>query len=199
MMPEPAQPGDTPTTRHAIGKNPRRQGIYALLFWLMSVVFLYSQGPEAFRQRTVEQPSDNPARISVLPATVAGSASVARNGPLILTLRHDAHDGTATTVRIHLPNRFKGNPDLALRSPVLLMVEEREGERLPNALRKPDGSPLATPAMLRAANRSMNVGVRVNQFMMIVAAGFVIMIPLVYILHPPGRRARRAPSTDSTP
>lgn len=196
MMPGQTHPADTPTPHQAIGMKPRRQGIYALSVWLMLLAFLCFEGPEAFRQRTVEQPSDNPARISVLPATVAGSASVARNGPLILTLRHDAHDGTATTVRIHLPNRFKGNPDLALRSPVLLMVEEREGERLPNALRKPDGSPLATPAMLRAANRIMNFGVRTDQVMMTLSLGFILMIPMRYLQ---GRRARRAPATGSAP
>lgn len=196
MMPGQTHPADTPTPHQAIGMKPRRQGIYALSVWLMLLAFLCFEGPEAFRQRTVEQPSDNPARISVLPATVAGSASVARNGPLILTLRHDAHAGTATTVRIHLPNRFKGNPDLALRSPVLLMVEEREGERLPNALRKPDGSPLATPAMLRAANRIMNFGVRTDQVMTTLSLGFILMIPMRYLQ---GRRARRAPATGSAP
>lgn len=196
MMPEPVHPADTPPTRHAAGVNRRRQGFYVLSAWLMLVAFLCIEGPEAFRQHTLKQPTDDPARISILPATVAGSAPFARGGPLVLTLHHDAHDGTATSFRVALPNRFKENPDLAPRSRVLLLVEEREGERVPNALRKPDGSPLATPALLRAGGRIRNAGIRIDQFMMIVSLGYVIMIP-VWNLR--GRQARRAAATDSPP
>lgn len=129
------------------------------MIWLVMTLGLIVLGTASCQPRIAPLPSDFPERVSQHEATVVLTPRLQRGGkglplavPMLeVRLHYETTGGKAVGLDVKLPAHFHGQPELALLKPLLLVMEERDGRRIPHEIRNPAGGLLASTADLRAA------------------------------------------------